>query len=178
MSIFWNDGTELYHYGIQGQKWGQRRFQNADGTLTEEGRKRYGVTERSVNRAKAAYKASKWSGDKNKISAAKANYKNAKKQYAANVADARKEVYKNLSTFQKVNWSYGAVNKAAKYRVNTNDSMDKIKDRVKKEMWKNTAMILIADAAAMGAIAYAQNQQREAAGRAWAEYMEWAKNLA
>ena len=28
---------ELYHHGILGQKWGQRRFQNEDGTYTEEG---------------------------------------------------------------------------------------------------------------------------------------------
>ena len=33
--------TELYHYGIKGQKWGVRRFQRKDGTLTPKGRKRY-----------------------------------------------------------------------------------------------------------------------------------------
>lgn len=33
---------ELRHHGILGQKWGVRRFQNKDGTLTEEGKKRYG----------------------------------------------------------------------------------------------------------------------------------------
>lgn len=32
----------LEHYGVQGQKWGVRRFQNEDGTLTALGRKRYG----------------------------------------------------------------------------------------------------------------------------------------
>lgn len=32
----------LEHHGILGQKWGIRRFQNPDGSLTEEGRKRYG----------------------------------------------------------------------------------------------------------------------------------------
>lgn len=32
----------LYHHGILGQKWGIRRYQNPDGTLTEEGYKRYG----------------------------------------------------------------------------------------------------------------------------------------
>lgn len=32
----------LAHYGVKGQKWGIRRFQNPDGTLTEEGKKRYG----------------------------------------------------------------------------------------------------------------------------------------
>lgn len=33
--------NELYHHGIKGQKWGVRRFQNEDGSLTPEGRKRY-----------------------------------------------------------------------------------------------------------------------------------------
>lgn len=32
---------ELYHHGILGQKWGVRRYQNPDGSLTEEGRRRY-----------------------------------------------------------------------------------------------------------------------------------------
>lgn len=33
--------NELYHHGIKGQKWGIRRYQNADGSLTEAGKKRY-----------------------------------------------------------------------------------------------------------------------------------------
>ena len=32
----------LQHHGLLGQKWGVRRFQNADGSLTSEGRIRYG----------------------------------------------------------------------------------------------------------------------------------------
>lgn len=32
---------ELYHHGTKGMKWGRRRYQNADGSLTEAGKKRY-----------------------------------------------------------------------------------------------------------------------------------------
>lgn len=34
--------NECYHHGIKGMKWGVRRFQNEDGSLTTAGKKRYG----------------------------------------------------------------------------------------------------------------------------------------
>lgn len=37
-----NYSKELYHHGILGQRWGIRRFQNKDGSLTSAGKKRYG----------------------------------------------------------------------------------------------------------------------------------------
>lgn len=36
----------LQHSGIKGQKWGVRRFQNEDGSLTEAGKQRYGYYDR------------------------------------------------------------------------------------------------------------------------------------
>lgn len=47
-----NYNDELYHHGIKNQKWGVRRFQNEDGSLTPEGRKRYGVKEYKAEREK------------------------------------------------------------------------------------------------------------------------------
>lgn len=34
-----NAENELTHHGIKGQKWGIRRFQNKDGSLTNKGKK-------------------------------------------------------------------------------------------------------------------------------------------
>ena len=36
----------LQHYGILGMHWGERRYRNKDGTLTEAGKKRYGTREK------------------------------------------------------------------------------------------------------------------------------------
>lgn len=47
----------LYHWGIPGMKWYQRRFQNKDGTLTEAGKKRYYKTDGSLTRRGEKWKA-------------------------------------------------------------------------------------------------------------------------
>lgn len=45
-----NYSSYLIHYGIEGQKWGVRRFQNEDGTLTSEGREHYGYGSKRDNK--------------------------------------------------------------------------------------------------------------------------------
>ena len=42
---------ELYHWGIKGMKWGVRRYQNSDGSLTAAGRKRYTDKDGNLNAA-------------------------------------------------------------------------------------------------------------------------------
>lgn len=47
--------NELMHYGIKGQKWGVRRFQNEDGTLTPAGRKKYKLEIKEENKKAFEY---------------------------------------------------------------------------------------------------------------------------
>ena len=40
------DRRELYHWGVKGMKWGVRRYQNKDGSLTDAGHRRYARDQR------------------------------------------------------------------------------------------------------------------------------------
>lgn len=49
--------ADLYHWGIKGMRWGVRRYQNADGSLTAAGRKRYTNPDGSLNEKGKKYYA-------------------------------------------------------------------------------------------------------------------------
>lgn len=107
---------ELYHYGVKGMKWGVRRYQNKDGSLTPAGKKKYYDTpelnaqKSAMKSARSAYKSSKKAYDKaskrysyiptsknraammdakDELTADKAAYKNAKLKYRTNKEAAR-----------------------------------------------------------------------------------------
>ena len=72
----------LMHHGVKGQKWGQRQYQNEDGSLTAAGREHYGYGEA-----------------RSKMQSAKAKYKAAQKAYgkAFNKASGAGQYLRNLT---------------------------------------------------------------------------------
>lgn len=55
--VYYSD--ELNHYGVLGQKWGIRRYQNYDGTYTQAGLKRYNKSKEAYEKRRSEYKAVK-----------------------------------------------------------------------------------------------------------------------
>ena len=93
---------ELAHHGILGMKWGVRRYQNSDGSLTKEGLKRYRQSEQNYNsakekhlEAKAAYKEAKESGKDTSAS------KNAVKQSRKDLKLAKKDLSRKYDQLEK-----------------------------------------------------------------------------
>lgn len=70
---------ELQHWGIKGQKWGQRRYQNKDGSLTPEGKKRYNQEVEKLKAEEAKIKAAEKVAATKKKTQAKLDKLDAKK---------------------------------------------------------------------------------------------------
>lgn len=81
----YDHSNELYHHGILGMKWGVRRYQNSDGSLTAAGKRKYGTKTNfeKVQRAKNA-------ADPKKLKAKKARDK-ANARTEAEIAKYKKK---------------------------------------------------------------------------------------
>lgn len=110
--------TFLQHYGILGQKWGQRRWQNADGTFNEEGKIRYfGKSSKSS------------SSDEDKVSGMKSDVKDYLK--------FRNKMLKKRTTEELNKW-YRENNKAAdKQMLKDAKKVDKQRDKFYKNQLKD-----------------------------------------
>lgn len=92
------DQNSLSHHGIMGQKWGIRRYQNPDGSLTDEGRERYGYSPRVTLEIRK---------DVTKEIQKELRYRNIRWATAEDVAKSEQELKKALSRkhvdYKKVN---------------------------------------------------------------------------
>lgn len=108
------DLNELFHHGIKGQKWGTRRYQNEDGTLTEEGKKRYGKDDTNKKSIDAEIKRMKEENDRFKII----------KEYNDNLTSSEKE--KQAATEADIDNSIGMMREG---RNITNELSNTLQER-------------------------------------------------
>lgn len=57
----------LAHHGIKGMRWGVRRYQNADGSLTGAGQKRYGLIDKAKKAINESMETRRYRAERNKI---------------------------------------------------------------------------------------------------------------
>ena len=129
------DVNELCHHGIRGQRWGRRRYQYEDGSLTPEGEKRYEVVgkrtiryEDTRNRLRAMKTAAALTGAAvvaGKVYKTKKKIETAKKVASfSGTAIARSVIYKASKVVkQRADQSYSKV----KEYMRSSDSAEKVK---------------------------------------------------
>lgn len=75
----------LAHYGVQGQKWGVRRYQYQDGSLTAEGKQRY--SRGDVHRIKREFKKEAYQKNRSEGQGVIKSYMNAGKEATQKTID-------------------------------------------------------------------------------------------
>ena len=119
--------SELYHWGIKGQKWGVRRFQNEDGTLTPAGKKRYGAENVESMSEKSRKKYEKDSSPSKHRLGLEAQYmqRGYSKDDAARMADKRIRTEKILAVAGALTVTAAAAYVATKHIKNNADQLIK-----------------------------------------------------
>ena len=135
----WDNYNELYHWGILGQKWGRRRWQNEDGSLTEAGRAHYGYgNAKESNRHQEKMSDNEY---KSTRSAERMNRDNAKrdirlKQLEVDKVRASDELnrQKDKSSLEKARINYAdkrAVEQAKLDQLREKNKLEKLKNQQK-----------------------------------------------
>lgn len=126
---------ELYHHGIKGQRWGVRRYQNKNGSLTPAGKKRYYDTpelnkqKSEMDSAREVYKTSRTSYDK-----AASKYQNVPTRKNYDVMQAARSVYEvDRLAYRRAKLKYDTNKEVARIQDKNIEFNKKSKHRLKLE---------------------------------------------
>lgn len=152
MNLYYESSNELYHHGIKGQKWGRRRFQNSDGSLTAAGRKRYVTVRQAGKNAKQAEKEAV-----RKLNAS--SEKHTLHQYSKAIKAANKQSRANDKAYNK------QLREERKAERNTPEAQAARKEKAKKALKVGAAVAGTALAAygTYKVAQYVQSQRSQAA---------------
>lgn len=117
----YNYTPELTHHGIKGQKWGRRRYQNSDGSLTPAGRERYDDSDGSSSSIKSSSSnksSSKSSTSKTSTTKKATTSKSTSKKSSAKKTSSKKSVKKKSPASIVGSVGKMAVANAVRYRQN------------------------------------------------------------
>lgn len=127
--------NELYHVGVKGMKWGVRRYQNKDGSLTDAGKKRYARDAREKEYDKydsesgKYYKESKKNG-RSDLAADPGRYVKEDLERTKRVADASSNMNRELK-----NLNDRAMRNVPKKRMDLSKMTDKeMRDQINREL--------------------------------------------
>ena len=96
-----DEGAYLAHHGIKGQRWGVRRFQNPDGSLTEKGKRRMKTLQGKSDKLDA--KKAKLNSPKNMVMLSQYKSLSADRHAAANQHKADEDFYRNKASYALTN---------------------------------------------------------------------------
>lgn len=133
--------NELYHFGVKGMKWGVRRYQNEDGSLTKAGSKRYArdARERDYNEYdptnSSYYKTSGKNGGKKSYLKVNADrYVKEDMRRAKNLVDSTKKINDSIKVANQ-NSLDRAAKKHKEKRMNLSSMSDKeLRDKINREL--------------------------------------------
>ena len=106
-----NEGAYLAHHGVKGQRWGVRRFQNPDGSLTEKGKRRIKTLQGKSDKLDA--KKAKLNSPKNMVRLSQYKSLSADRHAAANQHKADEDFYRNKASYALTNHASKVATKKA-----------------------------------------------------------------